>query len=74
MGIAFAAGSATTACVVCVFCLANSLAVTYCAGVPKLRRPFLSDRYFFVSARLHRRRTELTEPDFAGGEQNLLPF
>ena len=31
----------------------------------KLRRPFLSDPYFFVTVRLLRRREKLTEPDFA---------
>jgi hypothetical protein len=31
----------------------------------KLRRPFLSDRYFFIVVRLLRRREKLTEPDFA---------
>jgi putative transposase len=51
--------------VVRVLSLANALTVTYCIGVSKLRRPFLSDRYFFVSVRLHSRRTKLTEPDFA---------
>ena len=33
--------------------------------MPKLRRPFLSDRYFFITVRLLRRRTKLTEPDFS---------
>jgi REP-associated tyrosine transposase len=33
--------------------------------VSKLRRPFLSDRYFFITVRLLRRRLKLTEPDFA---------
>ena len=36
----------------------------YCIAVSKLRRPFLSDRYFFISVRLLPRRTKLTEPDF----------
>ena len=30
----------------------------------KLRRPFLSNRYFFITVRLLPRRTKLTEPDF----------
>ena len=30
-----------------------------------LRRPFLSDRYFFIVVRLLRRREKFTEPDFA---------
>jgi REP element-mobilizing transposase RayT len=33
--------------------------------VSKLRRPFLSDRYFFIAVRLLRRREQFTEPDFA---------
>jgi putative transposase len=32
--------------------------------VSKLRRPFLSNRYFFISVPLLPRRTKLTEPDF----------
>jgi putative transposase len=39
--------------------------VPYSIAVSKLRRPFLSDRYFFVAVRLLRRREKLTEPDFA---------
>lgn len=38
--------------------------VGYSTAVSKLRRPFLSDRYFFVTVRQLRRRTKLTEPDF----------
>jgi hypothetical protein len=34
-------------------------------AVSKLRRPFLSDRYFFIAVRLLRRREKFTEPDFA---------
>ena len=30
----------------------------------RLRRPFLSDRYFFITVRLLRRRLKLTDPDF----------
>jgi hypothetical protein len=33
-------------------------------AVSKLRRPFLSDRYFFIVVRLLRRREKFTEPDF----------
>jgi putative transposase len=39
--------------------------VPYSIAVSKLRRPFLSDRYFFIVVRLLRRREKLTEPDFA---------
>ena len=39
-------------------------AVGYSTAVSKLRRPFLSDRYFFSTVRLLQRRTRLTEPDF----------
>ncbi|HTV54501.1 MAG TPA: transposase [Terriglobia bacterium] len=31
----------------------------------KLRRPFLRDRYFFISVRLLKRRNNITDPDFA---------
>ena len=34
-------------------------------AVSKLRRPFLSDRCFFIVVRLLRRREKFTEPDFA---------
>lgn len=37
----------------------------YCIAVSKLRRPFLSDRYFFITFRLLRRRLKLDEADFA---------
>jgi REP element-mobilizing transposase RayT len=37
----------------------------YSIAVSKLRRPFLSDRYFFIIVRLLRRREKFTEPDFA---------
>ena len=37
----------------------------YSIAVSKLRRPFLSDRYFFITVRLLKRRDKLTEPDFA---------
>ena len=36
----------------------------YSSAVSNLRRPFLSDRYFFVVVRLLRRREKFTEPDF----------
>jgi hypothetical protein len=39
--------------------------VPYSIAVSKLRRPFLSDRYFFIAVRLLKRREKLTEPDFA---------
>jgi REP-associated tyrosine transposase len=39
--------------------------VPYSTAVSKLRRPFLSDRFFFITVRLLRRREELGEPDFA---------
>jgi len=39
--------------------------VPYSIAVSKLRRPFLSDRYFFIVVRLLRRREKFTEPDFA---------
>ena len=40
-------------------------AVPYSIAVSKLRRPFLSHRYFFIVVRLLRRREKFTEPDFA---------
>jgi putative transposase len=45
--------------------LAIFVTVSYSIAVSKLRRPFLSDRYFFIAVRLLRRREKLTEPDFA---------
>jgi len=39
--------------------------VPYSVAVSKLRRPFLSDRYFFIVVRLLKRREKFTEPDFA---------
>jgi hypothetical protein len=48
-----------------VFSVAIITAVPYFIAVSKLRRPFLSDRYFFIVARLLRRREKFTEPDFA---------
>jgi hypothetical protein len=45
--------------------LATIATVPYCIAVSKLRRPFLSDRYFFITVRLLKRREKFTEPDFA---------
>jgi putative transposase len=36
----------------------------YDGAVSRLRRPFLSDRYFFISARLLKTRTQLADADF----------
>lgn len=47
-----------------VFSLTVVLTVLYSIAVSKLQRPFLSDRYFFITVRLLKRRRELTEPDF----------
>jgi len=38
--------------------------VLYFSGVSRLRRPFLSDRFFFVTVRLLKRRRELDDADF----------
>jgi len=38
--------------------------VSYSSAVSKLRRPFLSNRYFFLTVRLLRRRGKLADPDF----------
>ena len=48
-----------------VFSVAIIATVPYSIAVSKLRRPFLSDRYFFIVVRLLRRREKFTEPDFA---------
>ena len=40
------------------------IAVAYSSAVSRLRRPFLSDRYFFITVRLLRTRTPLSEADF----------
>jgi hypothetical protein len=48
-----------------VFSVAITATVPYSIAVSKLRRPFLSDRYFFIVARLLRRRQRFSEPDFA---------
>jgi putative transposase len=55
----------TTASVVRVFSLTIIVTVSYSIAVSKLRRPFLSDRYFFITVRLLNRRIKLAEPDFA---------
>jgi REP-associated tyrosine transposase len=38
--------------------------VSYFSSVSRLRRPFLSDRYFFVTVRLLKERTRLNDADF----------
>src|SRR5271157_5873388 len=48
-----------------VFSVAVSVTVPYSIAVSKLRRPFLSDRYFLIVVRLLRRREKFTEPDLA---------
>ena len=48
-----------------VFSVAIIATLPYSIAVSRLRRPFLSDRYFFIAARLLRRREKFTEPDFA---------
>ena len=48
-----------------VFSVAIIATVPYSSAVSKLRRPFLSDRYFFIVVRLLRRREKFTGPDFA---------
>jgi hypothetical protein len=48
-----------------VFSVAIIATVPYFIAVSKLRRPFLSHRYFFIVVRLLRRRGKFTEPDFA---------
>jgi len=55
----------TTGSVVRVFSLSIVSAVSYSVALSKLRRPFLSNRYFFITLRLLKRRQKLTEPDFA---------
>ena len=47
-----------------VFSFATMPTVLYCSPVSKLRRPFLSDRYFFITVGLLPRRTKLMEADF----------
>src|SRR5208337_5212201 len=48
-----------------VFSVAIIPTVPYAIAVSKLRRPFLSDRNFFIVVRLLRWREEFTDPDFA---------
>jgi len=36
----------------------------YCRGVSRLRRPYLSDRFFFLTVRLLKRRRQLEDADF----------
>jgi hypothetical protein len=48
-----------------VFSVAIIATVPSSIAVSKLRRPFLSDRYFFIAVRLLRRRDQFTETDFA---------
>jgi putative transposase len=44
--------------------LASLLTGAYSGAVSRLRRPFLSNRYFFITVRLRRRRGKLADPDF----------
>ena len=48
-----------------VFSVAVIPTVLYSIAVSKLRRPFVSDEYFFIVVRLLRRRENFTESDFA---------
>ena len=48
-----------------VFSLAIIPTVLHSIAAPKLRRPFLSDRYFFIAVRVLGRREKLVEPNFA---------
>jgi hypothetical protein len=41
-----------------------ALAVLYSSAMSRLRRPFLSDRYFFVTVRLLKGRGRLLDTDF----------
>ena len=47
--------------VVRVLSLTIILAVSYSSAVSKLRRPFISNQYFFITVRLLKRRAKLTE-------------
>ena len=40
-------------------------ALAYASAVSRLRRPFLSNRYFFITVRLVKTRTQLADADFA---------
>lgn len=44
--------------------LAIVLTVSYCSAVPRLRRPFLSNRYLFITVRLLKKRAKLADADF----------
>ena len=43
--------------------LAIVLTASYCIAVSRLRRPFLSDRCFFITVRLLRRRDRMADAD-----------
>ena len=45
--------------------LAIVFTVSYCSAVSRLRRPFLSNRYFFITVRLLKRRGQLTDLEFS---------
>ncbi|MGH9396051.1 MAG: REP-associated tyrosine transposase [Terriglobia bacterium] len=45
--------------------------VLYSGTVSRLRRPFLSDRFFFVTVRLYKHRNELRDTDFQGLAQSF---
>jgi hypothetical protein len=44
--------------------LVTAFAVSYPDAVSRLRRPFLSDRYFFITVRLLKERAKLADADF----------
>lgn len=44
--------------------LAIAFSVSYSSAVSRLRRPFLADRYFFITVRLLKERAELADADF----------
>ena len=46
------------------FFLAVAFTAMYSTAMSRLRRPFLSDRYFFISVRLLRRREKMGDADF----------
>src|SRR5271157_4288668 len=56
-----------------VFSVAIIATVPYSIAVSKLRRPFLSHRYFFIVVRLLRRREKFTEPDLARSPHRPIP-
>jgi hypothetical protein len=53
----------TTGFGVRVFSITIILAASYSSALSKVRRPFLSNRYFFITVRLLKRRAKLTETD-----------